>query len=186
MANKKKREVQFVLNDDDYKAFGRYRILYTEQGRKLVNRQRLTLVLIGVGVAILFSLFDVDKNFKMIMYICSAICAVGGFFFAEGMVLRQQDRVIEDAKGDVERVRPDHNRIVFEEDGFSTYTENDEQHFKYSDIKLADLTEAAIYVWMSDTMIMPIPLHAFRNMPEMKEFYKWLREHMDNKEDSKE
>ena len=57
-----------------------------------------------------------------------------------------------------------------------TITGSDVQKFKYSDIKLIDLTEEAIYVWMSDTMIMPVPLHAFRGMPEMKETYKWIKE----------
>jgi hypothetical protein len=42
-----------------------------------------------------------------------------------------------------------------------------------------DLTEEAIFVWMSDTMIMPLPLHAFRGMEEMKELCKWLREKVD-------
>ena len=28
-------------------------------------------------------------------------------------------------------------------------------------------------------MIMPIPLHAFRNESEMKEFYKWLKERIE-------
>ena len=32
---------------------------------------------------------------------------------------------------------------------------------------------------MSDTMIMPLPLHAFRGMEEMKELCKWLRAKVD-------
>lgn len=175
MANKK-REVQFKLNDDDYKAFGHYRILYTDQGRKMVNRQKLTMVIIGVGVALLFTIFKVDRSFQLLMYALSALCAVGGFFFAESMVLRQQDRVIEDSQGDIERVRAENNRIFFGDEEFVTYTGEDEQHFKYSDIKLIDLTEAAIYVWMSDTMIMPVPLHAFKSMEDMKALYKWIKE----------
>ena len=43
------------------------------------------------------------------------------------------------------------------------------------EIKLIDLTEEAIYVWMSDTMIMPIPKHAFRDMDEMKEVYRFIK-----------
>jgi len=37
-----------------------------------------------------------------------------------------------------------------------------------SDVKLIDLTDDAIYVWMSDQMIMPVPIHAFRNESEME------------------
>ena len=55
------------------------------------------------------------------------------------------------------------------------------KEFDYKKIKLVDLTEEAIYVWMSDTMIMPIPLHAFRNMGEMKEAYKLIREKVKEK-----
>ena len=66
--------------------------------------------------------------------------------------------------------------MKFGDDDFTTYGNGDEQTFKYSDIKLIDLTEEAIYVWMSDTMIMPVPLHAFRSMENMKELYKWLKE----------
>ena len=49
------------------------------------------------------------------------------------------------------------------------------------DIKLVDLTDDAIYVWMSDTMIMPIPRHAFRNADDMKESYKFIREKIKEK-----
>ena len=53
-----------------------------------------------------------------------------------------------------------------------------EEYFKIKlkDIQQVDLTEEAIYVWMSETMIMPIPLHAFTGMDEMKEAYKLIRQ----------
>jgi uncharacterized membrane protein len=98
-----------------------------------------------------------------------------GIFFAEALVLRQQDRAIQDDAGSAERVHAGENRIKFDEDTFSTYGNGDEQTFRYSDIKLVDLTEEAIYVWMSDIMIMPVPLHAFRGMEEMKDLYKWIK-----------
>ena len=40
-AGKKSREIQFTLNDDDFKMFGHYRILYTDQGHKLVRRHSI-------------------------------------------------------------------------------------------------------------------------------------------------
>ena len=67
MATKKNpRVIKFVLTDDDYLAFGRYRILYTEGGRKLVNRQRLTYFISGLCIAALFTLFHADHQFTMI------------------------------------------------------------------------------------------------------------------------
>lgn len=175
--NRNKREIKFTLKDEDYRAFGRYRIMYTEQGRKMVGRQRLTYVATGVMIAALFTLFKVDHNFTMLMYVIAAALVVVGIFFAEALVLRQQDKAIEATKNSAERVYAAENLIKFNDDSFTTYAGSDEQTFKYSDIKLIDLTEEAIYVWMSDTMIMPLPLHAFRGgMDEMKEFCKWLRE----------
>ena len=174
MANKKK-EYRFTLTDEDYRSFGRYRILYTEQGRKLVGRQRATYLITAVAIAGLFTLFHVDHSFTMMMYVIAAAMAVVGIFFAEKLVLRQQDRVIEDDKNSAERVYAAENVVTFGDDGFMTRAGNDEQNFKYSDIKLVDLTEEGIYVWMSDTVIMPLPLHAFRSMDEMKEFNKWLK-----------
>ena len=60
MASKKKNknEIRYALNDDDYSAFGRYRILYTAGGRKLVNHQRLTYFISGVMIALLFTPCD--------------------------------------------------------------------------------------------------------------------------------
>lgn len=175
-ANKKKREVQFALNDDDLKAFGHYRIMYTDQGHSLVRRQRLTYLLSGICLAALVTVFHLDKAFSIFMYIVSAVLIVAGIFFAEKLVIRQQDKAIDSTQSDVERVHPAQNRILFEEDKFTTSTGDDVQTFGYNEIKLVDLTEAAIYVWMSDTMIMPVPLHAFSGMAEMKELCKWLRE----------
>ena len=37
-SKKHKREVKFTLNDNDYKSFCKYRIMYTEQGHKMVRR----------------------------------------------------------------------------------------------------------------------------------------------------
>ena len=177
--NRNKREVKFELNDEDYRAFGRYRIMYTDQGHKMVRRQRLTYVATAVMIAALFTLFKVDHSFTMLMYVIAAALAVVGIFFAEALVLRQQDKAIEANKNSAERVHAGESKIRFDDDSFTTYTNNDEQNFSYGDIKLIDLTEEAIYVWMSDTMIMPLPLHAFRGMDEMKELCKWLREKVD-------
>ena len=177
MASKKNnRELQFILNDDDFTLFGHYRILYTDQGHKLVRRQRWTYLISAVAIAALFTLFHVDKKFTILMYVIAGVLAVIGLFFAEAMVLRQQDKAINATANSAERVHAAKNKITFEDEGFSTYAAGDEQHFNYSDVKLVDLTEQAIYVWLSDTMIMPIPLHAFNDMAEMKKFNKWLKE----------
>ena len=93
-ANKNKREVKFTLNDEDYRAFGRYRILYTDQGRKMVARQRATYLITAVMIAALFTLFKVDHSFTMLMYVIAGAMAVVGIFFAESFVLKQQDRAI--------------------------------------------------------------------------------------------
>ena len=178
-AGKKSREGQFTLNDEDFKMFGRYRILYTDQGHRMVRRQRLTYIISGALMAGLFTVFHVDKAFTILMYIIAAAMVVVGIFFAESIVLRQQDKVIAATENSAERVHAANNRIRFDEEGFTTYAAGDEQHFDYKDVKLVDLTDKAIYTWLSDTMIMPIPLHAFKNMSEMKEFNKWLKERVE-------
>ncbi len=172
----KKREVQFKLNDDDYKAFGRYRILYTDQGHKMVRRHRITFLITAVMIAVLFTVFHVDPKFTYFMYFVSAALVVIAIFFSEKMVLLQQDRAIDAASNNAERVHAMKNIVTFDDDSFTTVAGDDVQHFGYNKIKLIDLTEEAIYVWMSDTMIMPLPLHAFKNMAEMKELYKWIKE----------
>ncbi len=173
--NRNNREIKFVLNDDDYNAFGRYRIMYTSGGRKLVNRQRFTYIFSGAMIAILFTVFHVDPAFTKLAYAVAAVIGIGGAIFAERLVLRQQDRAIKADSNNLDRVHPDENIVKLNEDGFETRTGSDVQTFSYDDIKLVDLTEEAIYVWMSDTMIMPVPLHAFKGMPEMKETYKWIK-----------
>lgn len=180
-SNKSKREIRFVLTDDDYNAFGRYRIMYTAGGRKLVNRQRLTYIISGICIAGLFTLFPVDHNFTMLAYIVAAVIGVGGTLFAEKIVLKQQNDSIKKYQDSLERVHPDENVITLGDDMLITDAGEDHQEFDYKNIKLVDLTEEAIYVWMSDTMIMPIPRHAFRNMDDMKSAYKFIREKIKEK-----
>ena len=175
MANKRK-EVKFKLNNEDYRAFGRYRILYTDQGHKMVRRQRITFIAMGVMIAALFTVFHVDQKFTYLMYAIAAVLIIVGAVFGEKLVLRQQDKAIEDAKDSAERVHAPENVVRFDDDSFTTIAGEDVQTFAYKDIKLIDLTEEAIFVWMSDTMIMPLPLHAFKGMAEMKDLYKWVRE----------
>ena len=175
-ANKNKKEIRFALNDDDFAAFGRYRIMYTEGGRKLVNRQRLTYLICGIAIALLFTIFHVEHNFTILAYIIAAVVGVGGTVFAEKIVLKQQSDAIKKSQDSLERVHPEENVIIIGDDKLITDTGSDHQEFDYKDIKLVDLTEDAIYVWMSDTMIMPIPAHAFRNMDDMKAAYNNIRE----------
>ena len=176
MATKKNpRVIKFVLTDDDYSAFGRYRILYTEGGRKLVNRQRLTYFISGLCIAALFTLFHADHQFTMIAYAVAAVIGIGGPIMSERILLRQQDKAIKNSTDTIERVHAVENVITIGDDVLITEAGDDHQEFDYKDIKLVDLTEEAIYVWMSDTMIMSIPLHAFAGMDEMKEAYKLIR-----------
>ncbi len=173
--NKNKREVRYALNDDDYNAFGRYRIMYTTQGRRMVNRQRLTYIISGAAIAILFTVFHVDPNFTKLAYIVAAVIGIGGALFAEKILLRQQGNAINKEASSPERVHPTENIVRFGDESFETQAGEAQETFRYSDIKLIDLTEEAIYVWISDEQIMPVPLHAFRNMDEMKDYYKWIR-----------
>lgn len=177
MATKKNpRVIKFVLTDDDYSAFGRYRILYTEGGRKLVNRQRLTYFISGLCIAALFTLFHADHQFTMIAYAVAAVIGIGGPIMSERILLRQQDKAIKNSTDTIERVHAVENVITIGDDALITEAGDDHQEFDYKDIKLVDLTEEAIYVWMSDTMIMSVPLHAFAGMDEMKEAYRLIRQ----------
>ena len=176
MATKKNPNViKFVLTDDDYSAFGRYRILYTAGGRKLVNRQRLTYFISGVAIAALFTIFHADHSFTMMAYAVAAAIGIGGPLLSEKILLRQQDKAIKNSSDTLDRVHAVENVVTIGDDVLSTDAGDDHQSFDYKDIKLVDLTEEAIYVWMSDTMIMPVPLHAFSGMDEMKEAYKLIR-----------
>lgn len=177
MATKKNpRQVRFVLTDEDYSAFGRYRILYTKGGRKLVNRQRITYLISGIAIAALFTVFHLDHNFTMMAYAVAAVIGIGGPIMSERLLLRQQDKAIRNAGDSIDRVHPVENVVTIEDDMLVTDAGDDHQTFDYKDIQLVDLTEEAIYVWMSETMIMPVPLHAFNGMPEMKEMYKLIRQ----------
>ena len=177
MATKKNpRVIKFVLTDDDYLAFGRYRILYTEGGRKLVNRQRLTYFISGLCIAALFTLFHADHQFTMIAYAVAAVIGIGGPIVSERLLLRQQEKAIKNSTDSIERVRAAENVITIGDDALVTEAGEDHQEFDYKDIKQVDLTEEAIYVWMSYTMIMPVPLHAFAGLDEMKEAYKLIRQ----------
>ena len=177
MATKKNpRIIKFVLTDEDYLAFGRYRILYTEGGRKLVNRQRLTYLISGLAIAALFTLFHADHQFTMIAYAVAAVIGIGGPVFSERILLRQQEKAIKNSTDTIERVHAVENVITIGDEALITDAGEEHQEFGYKDIKGVDLTEEAIYVWMSDTMIMPVPLHAFGSMDEMKEAYKLIRQ----------
>lgn len=178
-SNKNKRVIRFTLNDEDYRAFGRYRIMYTEGGRKLVNRQRITYFISGLAIAALFTVFHVEHSFTILAYIVAAVVGIGGPIMAERMLLRQQDNTIQASKDSIERIHPDENIVTLSDDELITEAGEDRQVFDYKDIKLVDLTDDAIYVWMSDTMIMPLPLHAFKGQKHMEDTYNLLIERKD-------
>lgn len=176
MASKKnKSEIRYKLTDEDFNAFGHYRILYTKGGRKLVNMQRITYLISGAMLAILFTVFNVDPTFRKVAYVVAAVIGIGGTIFAERLVLRQQDRELERTKNSMERIHPEENVVILGSDEITAKAGSSEKSFAYKDIKLVDLTDEAIYVWLSDEVIMPVPLHAFGGMPEMKEVYKFIR-----------
>ncbi len=173
-SNNNFRDLKFTLNDADYKAFGRYRILYTRDGRRIVNRQRLTFVIVAVGIIILFAIFPVGEGVVKMAAGIMTVAGIIGVALSRRMILKQQERAIDASSLDIERVRPVENRISFHDDFFTTVTGDDENTFTYSDMKLVDLTEDGIYVWMNDKMIMPLPAHAFKSVKDMEDAYKWL------------
>ena len=73
-------------------------------------------------------------------------------------MLRQQDKAIKNSTDTIERVHAVENVITIGDDALTTDAGEDHQSFDYKDLQQVDLTEEAIYVWMSDTMIMPIPV----------------------------
>lgn len=177
MATKKNpRVIKFVLTDEDYQAFGRYRILYTAGGRKLVNRQRLTYFISGLCIAALFTVFHVDHNFTMVAYIAAAVIGIGGPVMSQRILLRQQEKEIKKEMDTLERVHAVENIVTIGDDVLTTDAGDDHQEFDYKSIQQVDLTDEAIYVWMDETMIMPVPLHAFAGMDEMKTAYKLIRQ----------
>ena len=130
MATKKNpRVIKFVLTDDDYLAFGRYRILYTEGGRKLVNRQRLTYFISGLCIAALFTLFHADHQFTMIAYAVAAVIGIGGPIASERLLLRQQEKAIKNSTDSIERVRAAENVITIGDDALVTEAGEDHQEF---------------------------------------------------------
>ena len=132
MATKKNpRVIKFVLTDDDYSAFGRYRILYTEGGRKLVNRQRLTYFISGLCIAALFTLFHADHQFTMIAYAVAAVIGIGGPIMSERILLRQQDKAIKNSTDSIERVHAVENVITIGDDVLITEAGDDHQEFDY-------------------------------------------------------
>ena len=179
MANRNDNEIRFTLTDDDYKSFGRYRILFTEGGKKIVMRQRIIYLISGIAIAALFTLFHVDPNFTKLAYAVAAVIGIGGFLFAHKIILRHQEKIIDADKNSAERVHPVENIIVFGDKQFETTAGEDKQTFNYRDIKQVDMTEDSIYVWMSDTMIMPLPLHAFKGQKHMEDTYNLLIERKD-------
>jgi hypothetical protein len=112
----------------------------------------------------------------MIAYAVAAVVGIGGPIMSERILLRQQEKAIKNSTDTIERVHAPENVITIGDDALHTDTGDDHQSFDYKNIELVDLTEEAIYVWMSDTMIMPVPLHAFADMDEMKEAYKLIRQ----------
>ena len=176
MANKNTREIRFKLSDDDYKEFGRYRILYTPGGKKIVNRQRITYAISGIMLALLFTVFRVDPNFTKLAYAVAALIGIGGVLFADKIILRQQGKIIDAEMNEAARIHPEENVVTFEDDELIAVAGEEEQRFSYSDIKQVDMTESAIYAWMSDTMIMPLPLHAFKGQKSMEDMYNWLQD----------
>ena len=178
MANKN-REIRFTLSDDDYKEFGRYRILYTPGGKKIVNRQRITYAISGIMLALLFTVFHVDPNFTKLIYAVAAVIGIGGILFADKIILRQQSSIIDKEMSEAGRLHPEESVVTFEDDELVATTGEEVQRFSYSDIKQVDMTESAIYAWMSDTMIMPLPLHAFKGQKHMEDTYNLLIERKD-------
>ena len=146
-AGKKSREIQFTLNDEDFQMFGRYRIMYTEQGHKMVRRQRLTYLISAAAIAGLFTLFHVDHSFTILMYVIAAAIAVTGLFFSETLVLKQQDRAIASTANSAERVHAAQNKIRFEEEGFDTYAAGDEQDLTHTQREMSSTSCTKMSSW---------------------------------------
>ncbi|MBQ0018238.1 MAG: YcxB family protein [Clostridiales bacterium] len=170
------KQLQYTLNDSDYVAFNRYHLMNSKDGKRIILRQKMIMLIAAAGIFALFCVFKVSPKIRLLVGIVCALFALYAVIFGKKMVLKASERAAMADAEDLGRVHPELNTVTFKGKSFSVETESMSQEYNYSDIYAIDMNEDGIYIWINSSVAMSVPTHAFRKRPEIKETYEWLKE----------
>ncbi len=170
------KTLEYTLRDSDYVAFNRYHLTNSKDGKKVILRQQLVMIIAAAGIFALFCVFKTSPKIRNLVGIICALFALYAIFFGKKMVLKASERAAMEGSGDLGRLHPELNTVTFKGKSFSVETESSSNEFYYSDVYAIDMNEDGIYIWISASVAMSIPTHAFRTRAEIQETYDWLRE----------
>lgn len=175
MAQKKNlREISYILNDDDLIAFNQFYILNSKFGKKMIWRQRLIFpVFLLMFLGITYGFKSEPRIIKGGAILLGAL-SVFFFFYAKRLVLNQQVKAVRNSANDLSRIHANETIIKFGDEEFEAMNVDGDHTFNYSEVKKISFTENGIYVWMSDTMAIPISKTAFNRPGDMEELFDFL------------
>ncbi|WP_160319138.1 YcxB family protein [Youngiibacter fragilis] len=167
-------EFKVTLSDQDYLHFNWYQLSNSAAGKRALLSYRLILPVILY--ILLFVLFVIDSDFKIIFFAAIVVTIMSALWVAFS-----KKTTFNIMKNDIERIRKEgiqpYNKdaiLRFDDEGIHAIIPNFENKSKYALIEKIAVTENAIYIFISAIQAYILPVTTFKDEAEKLKFLDFI------------
>lgn len=181
MANRRNfTNLKYVLTDEDTIAFNKHYILHSKQGKKMITEQRVIFPILTLVVYAMMTFFKFTNTLTLVVTGLLAAASVYVGINAKNMLLKQQEKLVKKGAYNLESVHRSEAVLDFKDDVIYSSYEGSEKDIDYGEIWKVTMSDRGLYLWLSETVAMPIPISAFPREEGMGKLFELLKEKCEN------
>ena len=170
------KDLKYVLTDEDTIAFNKHYLLHSKAGKKMIMEQRIIFPVLTVVVFAMMRFFKFGNTLTLVVVGLLAAASVYVLFNAEKMLIKQQEKAVRKAAFNLESINKEESILKFRDENIYSSYEGAESEIEYDKIFKVSMSETGIYLWISETSAMPIPVSAFPREEGMPKLFDYLKE----------
>jgi len=163
-----------TLDDNDYFEYNKYHFLNSPTGKKTLMLYRLFLPIIFLLILFIFLINGFDFVILMVQFILSAILSTTWIVFAKKNYFSNLKKNIQKLKMSGKLPFSKENILSFDEELIIQTTPENESKIKYLMVERIVEAEKAVYIFISSIQGIIIPLSAFSDDSERKQFIEFI------------
>jgi hypothetical protein len=169
-------EFKIVSDESEYLLFNEYHFLNSRNGKNLLMFYRLLVPVVSLLTVVILYVLDPDLQAALITGFVMTIFSIFGVVFAKKMLLTSIKNAIVKLKKDGKLPYNSQSTLRFNDESIHEITPESEHKIKYSKIEKVAVTENAVYVYFGSVQAFILPMNAFLNEIEKRDFLDFISE----------
>lgn len=167
-------EYYYTLTEDDVVAFNLFQRSRSNVQKKVIKAAKILLIVL---FALLFALIVFLSDIVWYTVFCGIVLALAIVYvlvFYEKRIAKVVERSIRKQLNEGKPAYGDKVRLVFNEDYFTSETDNAQSKMKYNCIDNVAVSNVGIYIYLDSIRAICIPTHVFKTDDEQQNFIDFI------------